>query len=206
MPGAAQASNTNKPNQETGLKLHAASGKVSAQAQSGPLKITADQTVTVASITKSITIAAKKHVLLTAGGAYLKIQGGNIEIHGPGAMAFKASMRELAGPGGSSPSLPVLPGVASLLPGDRLTMNNWIALDYLDPEGEPMADLGYKITFTTGQAISGKLDAKGQAHHENVPESTAKVEYEARTPKPDTPWDPLQQLVSAARSKLNNTQ
>lgn len=92
-----------------------------------------------------------------------------------------------------------------MLPGGQRTINNWIALDYRDPEGEPMADLGYKITFTTGQAISGKLDAKGHAHHENVPESTAKVEYEARTATPDTPWDPLQQLVSAARGKLNNT-
>ncbi|MEQ6341572.1 MAG: DUF2345 domain-containing protein [Gammaproteobacteria bacterium] len=105
-----KAGNNNKPNQETGIKLHAASGKITCQSQSDQTKLTADKTITVASITKSITIAASKHVLLTAGGAYIKLAGGNIEIHGPGAMAFKASMRELAGPAGGSVagvSLPV---------------------------------------------------------------------------------------------------
>ncbi len=109
-----QSSNKNTPHQETGIKLHAASGKVSAQAQSGPLKITADKTVTVASITQGITLAAKQHVLLTAGGAYIKLAGGNIEIHGPGAMAFKAGMRERAGPAGSTAALPNMPKALSL--------------------------------------------------------------------------------------------
>jgi uncharacterized protein (DUF2345 family) len=93
-----KASNKEKPNQETGIKLHAASGKVSSQSQSDETRITADKLVTVASITKSVTIAAKQHALLTAQGAYLKIEGGNIMLHGPGKIEFKASMKELAGP------------------------------------------------------------------------------------------------------------
>jgi type VI secretion system secreted protein VgrG len=40
-----------------------------------------------------------------AQGAALKLYGGNIEIHGPGTMAFKASMKELAGPSSSSSEL-----------------------------------------------------------------------------------------------------
>jgi hypothetical protein len=54
-----KASNKEKPNQETGIKLHAASGKVSSHSQSDETRITADKQVTVASITKSVTIAAK---------------------------------------------------------------------------------------------------------------------------------------------------
>lgn len=94
-----KASNKTKPNQELGLKLHAASGKLSSQSQSGPTSLLADKAVTVASVTKSVAISApKKHVLLTAQGAYIKLEGGNIEVHAPGKVNFKASKKELAGP------------------------------------------------------------------------------------------------------------
>ncbi len=93
-----KASAKDKPNQETGIKLHAASGKVSSQSQSDETRITADKAISVASITKSITAAAKNHVLMTAQGAYIKIEGGNIMIHAPGKVEFKASKKEIAGP------------------------------------------------------------------------------------------------------------
>jgi Rhs element Vgr protein len=104
-----KATKGEKPNQEIGIKLHAASGKVSVQAQSDLLKVTADKAITVASVTKSVTVAAKEHVMLTAQGAYLKLEGGNIMIHGPGTMEFKASMKELAGPADNSISLKAFP-------------------------------------------------------------------------------------------------
>jgi type VI secretion system secreted protein VgrG len=94
-----KASNKTKPNQELGLKLHAASGKVSSQSQSGVTSLVADKAVTVASVTKTVAISApKKHVLLTAQGAYIKLEGGNIEVHAPGKVNFKASKKELVGP------------------------------------------------------------------------------------------------------------
>ncbi|MFC5476862.1 type VI secretion system Vgr family protein [Massilia suwonensis] len=94
-----KAGNKTKPNQEVGLKLHAASGKLSSQSQSGTTSLVADKTVTVASVTKSVAISApKKHVLLTAQGASIKLEGGNIEVHAPGKVEFKASAKELAGP------------------------------------------------------------------------------------------------------------
>jgi type VI secretion system VgrG family protein len=97
-----KASSADKPNQETGIKLHAACGKVSMQSQSDATNITADKMITVASVTKSVTVGAKEYVMLTAQGASLKLEGGNIMIHGPGAMTFKASMKELTGPASSS--------------------------------------------------------------------------------------------------------
>ncbi|GGY28577.1 type VI secretion system Vgr family protein [Pseudoduganella albidiflava] len=104
-----KASAATKPNQETGIRLHAASGKASVQAQSDAVRITADKLVTVASIAKSVSVSAKQHVMLTAQGAYLKIEGGNIMIHGPGTMSFKASMKELAGPASASSQLKLPP-------------------------------------------------------------------------------------------------
>ena len=93
-----KASSANKPNQETGMRLHAASGKVSSQSQSGATRVTADKLVTVASVNANVNVAGREHVMLTAQGAYLKLQGGNIEVHGPGKMEFKASMKEFVGP------------------------------------------------------------------------------------------------------------
>jgi type VI secretion system secreted protein VgrG len=104
-----KASAKDKPNQEVGIKLHAASGKVSSQSQSDETRITADKTITVASVTKSITVGAKNHVMLTAQGAYLKLEGGNIMLHGPGKMTFKATMKELAGPKSSTQKLELPP-------------------------------------------------------------------------------------------------
>ncbi len=105
-----KAGSADKPNTETGIRLHAASGKVSSQSQSGATTVTADKAITVASVTKSVAISApQQHVMLTAQGAYLKLEGGNIMIHGPGTMTFKASMKELAGPASATSSI-TLPG------------------------------------------------------------------------------------------------
>lgn len=93
-----KATAATKPNQETGLRAHAASGKVSVQSQSGPTRLTADKVVTVASVAGAVTSAAKDHLLMTAQGAYLKLEGGDIMLHGPGAIHFKATQKELAGP------------------------------------------------------------------------------------------------------------
>ena len=90
-----------KPNQETGIALHAAQGKVSARAHRNEAKVAAKTSITIASTQADIEIAAPgKHVLLTAQGAYLKLEGGDIELGAPGIIEFKASNRELTGPKG----------------------------------------------------------------------------------------------------------
>lgn len=66
-----------------------------------------------------------------------------------------------------------------------------------------MAGQAYKIYFGAQQVISGTLDSSGQARHDNVPDDAQRVEYATRKPLDDRPWDPLSQLISAARSRLN---
>jgi type VI secretion system secreted protein VgrG len=100
-----KASNPKKPNQEVGISLHAASGKVSSQSQSDKTQITADKGIQVNSTTDAVQIQAKQHVLLTAQGAYIKMSGGNIEVHAPGKVDIKASMKSWTGPKSDSNSL-----------------------------------------------------------------------------------------------------
>jgi type VI secretion system secreted protein VgrG len=105
-----KASNPKKPNQETGIQLHAASGKVSSQSQSDKTQITADKSIAVNSTHDAVTIQAPKHVLLTAQGAYIKMSGGNIEVHAPGRVDFKATMKSWTGAKSDSNSLTLAKG------------------------------------------------------------------------------------------------
>jgi type VI secretion system secreted protein VgrG len=149
-----KASNRHKPNQETGIKLHAASGKVSSQSQSSETKITADKAITVASVTKSVTVAAKEHVLLTAQGACLKLKGGNIELYGPGKIEFKATMKELSGPKDGSTDRPALPKAKGIYNEAFVVLN--------EKTGEPMPHVPYRLESASGVLIEGVTDAQGR--------------------------------------------
>jgi type VI secretion system secreted protein VgrG len=100
-----KASNANKPNAETGIQMHAGSGNVSVQAQGNTLNLTADKSIEVSSVTNTITMGAPKHILLTAGGAALRITSGAITLTTSGPANFKAAMKELAGAGSASTSI-----------------------------------------------------------------------------------------------------
>ena len=93
------------------MKLHAASGNVSTQAQSGGITVTAAKAIDIQSTTANITISAPSSLMLNGSGGYIKINGGDIEIGTSGAASFKASMKELAGwecIRNSTPSFPSL--------------------------------------------------------------------------------------------------
>jgi type VI secretion system secreted protein VgrG len=106
-----KATNASKPNTETGIKLHAASGNVNTQSQSGATKITADKAVDVSSTSGMVQITAPQHILLTAAGAAIDMQSGSITLKGPGKIEFKASMKVLEGGASASQSLQ-LPALA----------------------------------------------------------------------------------------------
>src|SRR5471032_1289411 len=167
-----KASSAGKPNQETGIKLHAASGKVSVQSQSDVAKVTADKLITVASVGKSVTVAAKEHVMLTAQGAYLKLEGGNIMIHGPGTMTFKASMKELTGPAKGAPELPHLPSLApvTLAPGEKV-FSTRVDAAVLFEDAAAAAGAAYVIKRQDGTLQKGNLDQYGRTARLFTPES-----------------------------------
>lgn len=108
------------PVQDVGMKLHAASGNVNTQAQSGSIIVTAAKAIDIQSTTANITISAPSSLMLNGSGGYIKINGGDIEIGTSGAASFKASMKELAGGGSSSDSLSLLvPSELNLKPTEQ---------------------------------------------------------------------------------------
>lgn len=95
--------------QNAGMKLFSGKGKVEIQAHSDNIELTAQRDVKVLSSTAGVELAADKGLLLTSGGAYIRIQGGNIEIHAPGKIEFKGAQHLFSGPASMSYPLPPLP-------------------------------------------------------------------------------------------------
>lgn len=93
--------------QNAGMKLFAGKGKVEIQAQSDNVEVTAQKTVKVISATQNIEAAAKQEILLTSGGAYIRIKDGNIEIHAPGKIDVKGTHHDFSGPAQQPYPLPV---------------------------------------------------------------------------------------------------
>ncbi|AHY59614.1 type IV secretion protein Rhs [Stenotrophomonas rhizophila] len=87
------------PNQEQGIALHAANGKVSARAHCSQAVLAARTNVKIASTQADVTLSApNKHLLLTAAGAYIRIEGDNIELSAPGTLEMRGTQREWTEP------------------------------------------------------------------------------------------------------------
>ncbi|VWD57693.1 type VI secretion system Vgr family protein [Burkholderia contaminans] len=96
--------------QNAGMKLFAAKGNVEVQAHADNIELTAQKTVKLVAATEAIDVAAKQEVLLTSGGAYIRIKGGNIEIHAPGKIDIKGAQHQFSGPTSMPYPLPAMPG------------------------------------------------------------------------------------------------
>ncbi len=108
-----RASNPRRPVQDTGIRLHAASGSVMSRSASAATRIAAQGRIDVASTHAGIRLQAPKHLLMTAAGSGLKIEGPNITLTTPGRAQFKATLRSLEGAGSASGSLN-MPGVGEV--------------------------------------------------------------------------------------------
>ncbi|KAF1038630.1 MAG: Actin cross-linking toxin VgrG1 [Burkholderia lata] len=152
--------------QNAGMKLFAAKGKVEIQAHSDNIEVTAQKTVKVVSATEKVEVAASQGILLTSGGAYIRLQGGNIEIHAPGKIDVKGAQHSFNGPTSSTYDLPALPK------GD---LHNKLELNLTDGKLKPVPGAPYKVVFDNGTTLTGKLDANGHAMLHDVPDGTAQA-------------------------------
>ncbi|RAS19454.1 uncharacterized protein (DUF2345 family) [Paraburkholderia bryophila] len=139
--------------QNAGMKLFAAKGKVEIQAHSDNIELTAQKTVKMLSATEKIEAAAKQEILLTSGGAYIRIKDGNIEIHAPGKIDIKGSQHSFAGPTEATYPLPALPF-------DHLyDQPVWL----VDDSGYAIVDRPIRVHLKNGQVVTGKTDHDGVA-------------------------------------------
>lgn len=179
-----------------GIKSIAQAGSQTIQANTDALDILADQSITITSSNDEIHILAKEKIVLMAGQSSVTLEGSNITFACPGTFSVKGNGIAFMGPGSGAASLEGLPeGKAGEAP-------NWIEITHHDADSAPFVGQEYQIHFDDGSVVSGKLDDSGFAHHDSVPKQANYVDYTPRKPDPDKPWDPIDQLISAAQQKL----
>ncbi|WP_233233155.1 type VI secretion system Vgr family protein [Bordetella sp. LUAb4] len=87
-----------RPANQKGLLLHAAAGKFSLHAQQDAATLNARDTVTLSSTHATVQVDASTHILATAGGAYLRVENGQVQLHAPGKVTFHAGAHAWQGP------------------------------------------------------------------------------------------------------------
>jgi type VI secretion system secreted protein VgrG len=75
--------------QKLGIKIFAAKGTVEIQAQSGPMSLTSDKDMSIATVNGTARIVAKTELILECGGAFIQLKDGSITLGGPFDLFFK---------------------------------------------------------------------------------------------------------------------
>lgn len=170
--------------QNAGMKLFAAKGKVEIQAQSDNIELTASKRVKILSTTENVEVAADQAVLLASGGAYIKLAGGNIEIHAPGKIDVKGAQHVFGGP--ASMGYP--------LPSSRPDQPGQLELLHKYANGAPVKGGAFSVFDSNGQLLrQGALDASGHTIVGGLPPGAAAVRFGD---------DPRQQDQTPSRFKL----
>ena len=137
--------------QAAGMKMYAGAGKVDIQAQADAMNVSALQDITVASGQGSVKVNASKELILSCGGAYIKLSCGNIELGCPGNILLKAANVNQTGPA----SLDTPPVTFPKGYGGTFTVT--------DPEsGDIKPFTSYKVTSPDGEIFEGISDSSGK--------------------------------------------
>jgi type VI secretion system secreted protein VgrG len=99
---------------------------------------------------------------MTAQGAYIRLEGGNIEVHAPGKVDFKASKKELAGPTSMS-------SVQIAMKVRELNIKRDLEIEYIDADGNVLSDEPIFFKFSDGTEKTSMLDSSGKATLKKVP-------------------------------------
>ncbi|MDW5419206.1 type VI secretion system Vgr family protein [Iodobacter sp. CM08] len=132
------------------MKFIAAKGQLQMQAQSDDIEITADKNVKLTAIKGKGLFNAKQEILLTAGGAYIRIKDGKIELHAPGKVSIKGGSHDWGGPAKLDVPFPTFKKAYSA---------RYQLID--DVTKEPLINKSYTMQQSGGRKISGFTDKAG---------------------------------------------
>ncbi len=163
--------------QRNGIRAIAEGGPVTIQAHTDALSVLADKAVTVTSSADSVEILAQQNIVLHGGDSMIRLEGNAITFETT-KLDVKGAGHPLIGPGGQAAELPPLPlGVVDL--------HNKLELNLTDDNLKPVPNAPYKVRFSDGTTMSGKLDSNGHAVLHDVP-GPGKVFF-GEDPRPFTP-------------------
>jgi type VI secretion system secreted protein VgrG len=95
--------------QDQGIQLVAAKADFSAAAHSGQMKLACSQDMTLSSLDGKLHAISAGALILSSQGAYIKLDGGNIELGCPGSITLKTGNFTWQDPASLNLPLPALP-------------------------------------------------------------------------------------------------
>ena len=125
-------------------------GQLLLQAQHNSIQVQADQSVEISASQQHVLVAADKHITLLCGGAYIKMQGGNIELGMPGNFTVKAANKYFIDPSNVATELNSWPSTA---------FNERFQTFFTD--GNPIRNRAYALLRKDGARFEGRTDAQG---------------------------------------------
>ncbi|OSI07344.1 hypothetical protein BWD10_12075 [Neisseria zoodegmatis] len=160
--------------QSSGAKLQANQGKVEIQAQNDEMQINALKDATITSSAGKVTVAAKDEILLTSGGAYIKIKDGKIELGCPKMVWVKCAGFQVMGPKEiefdffSIQNFPIYEA--------KLLVKN-------SETGEPIKQRKCVVTFSSGEKQMLSTNKEGFLHLKSPQEDIASIHVVFKAPK-----------------------
>ncbi len=149
--------------QKMGMKLFAARGPISIQAQTDAMTLQSDQMMSINSVSGEIVVNAAQGITLVSKGAYIKIKDGSIEIGAPGTIKLKNDNISWGGTASLSASLQPM-SVED--PAYKYPMQG--GFQVIDKTtSEPKAYIPYRIETDDGSVLRGVTDKNGftQSHY-----------------------------------------
>ncbi|MBN3729462.1 type VI secretion system tip protein VgrG [Burkholderia sp. Tr-20390] len=133
------------------LRVTAANGALAIEAHGKGIDVIAQALVRILSASDSVEIAGNKQILITCGGASIRLSDGNIELHAPGKIDVKGSKHEFSGPTSTTYPLPQFkPGYQA-----RYVLRN-------QTDGSPMIRHAYEMKLPSGRTLTGHTNDLGE--------------------------------------------
>ncbi|MES2741486.1 MAG: type VI secretion system Vgr family protein [Pseudomonadota bacterium] len=122
------------------------------QSQHDDMQIDSAKDLKLTSGTRLLAVGNDEITLMTSGGAYLKLKGGNIELGGPGSFTVKTNGHHWDGPASVSAELPTF-GQGDLGRTPKLLRAT---------DGAPVEGMTMQVDPAGGGALTGKTDGAGK--------------------------------------------
>lgn len=135
-----------------GMKLIAASGDISIQAQDGPLELIAAKILRLMSVGGRIELDAAKGIILRSGGAFVEIKDGKVTAGGPGGWRGQFASVSWSGPESQNAKVHAF-GKSSVKTNEFFRIVQGQA---------PMKGIRYEIALEDGRTIGGRTDGDGR--------------------------------------------
>jgi len=136
-----------------GIVQVAHKGKFLMQSQHDDMQVDAAKDLKTTAGQRMIFMADKEITFIVAGGAYLTLKGGAVEIGGPGAITIKTDGHHWGGPASAKAELPTF-GEGDFGRTPRLLRAT---------DGEPVEGVDVHVARPDGSAIDGKTNAAGES-------------------------------------------